>query len=277
MGMFGDIIDLGYKIGFEPGIKEKERLNRERAAYQAEMREAQRNSLEQRMKDAKRAGLHPLAALGAHQPTAAQYISGGDSGTDWGGVSKSLGSIVDTMTSEDKQMQQLALKSAQLDVEGKSLDNQYRASQLRRLESPSPLIPSWNDDGMPGQGDTRTKMRPAEIIASQSGSPAGEAGATTDFAYVKSAQGGLAIVPSMDVKNKIEDQMIPEAMWALRNSHIFSKPPYPGKEYDSLLPKGFDHWIWVPTIQEWRPANKTNVHGFGKRRKFGPVEFIDME
>lgn len=271
--MFGDIINLGWKIGFEPGIKEKERLANAKAAREAERREAERNSLTTRMKEAKKAGLHPLVALGAHQPTSSQWVQTQGSGLDLGESLRNIGNKI--QTGDEREMDKLAIRSAQLDVQGKELDNAYKASQIRRMGT-NPTIPDWNDAGsvMSGQGDASIKMRPAEIIASQSGTPAGEAGAVTDFGYAKTGQGGLALVPSSDVKNKIEDQFIPEAAWAARNTYLFSEPPYPGKEYNRLLPKGFDHWLWIPSIQEWRPANKNTVLGFRKGGRMGP--FVDV-
>lgn len=251
---FGAIAALGYEIGIKPHVEEKRRLRANREAYLAEAREAKRNSLEQRMKDARRAGLHPLVALGAHQPTSSQWVSGN---TDAPDISSHLYRAASSIsTPEEKNFNKLALRSAQLDVQGKELDNMYKASLIRRADAPGDApTPSWNESPMPGQDSSRVQMKPSEIIASQTGSPAGEAGAVTDYGYTKTDDGGLALVPSLDAKARIEDQFVPETQWALRNFH-WNPPRYPGREYDRLLPKGARGWEWNPIFQKWEPRFK---------------------
>ena len=81
-------------------------------------------------------------------------------------------------------------------------------------------------------------------------------GAVSDYGYAKT-KSGYAIVPSQDVKERIEDQLVPEAAWAMRNLIVpFVKgqtPPDP-KKYPP--PKGYDSWVWDFRNQEFRPDRK---------------------
>lgn len=240
--------------------QEARRRSRENQLRKEDM---ERNSLTSRMEEARKAGLHPLVGLGVSPAgSSGSYSSYESSRSDAPGTDIVRGFSRAAEAWGSREERELQKKSIMLDLEGKELDNQYKASQLRLIETPSPAIPEWNDAGspMPGQGESRTKMRPSEIIASQSGDPASQAGAITDYGYAKTSQGGLTIVPSQDVKERIEDQFIPEMSWSVRNTY-FKDPPRPGKEYNHLLRKGED-WEWIPHLQEWRPADEYgNIRG----------------
>lgn len=256
----------GYQEYYYGSGRNKDRREQARARTRMEREQRQaneRNSLTGRLKEARAAGVHPLVGLGyGGQVSPVEYQSG-PSQERGGGVVEGIQRAAGAMQTHQERELDKAVVSLQL--EGMQLDNEYKASQIRLLNN-QPPIPEWNDAGspMPGQGDSRTKMRPSEIIASQSGDTAGQAGAITDYGYAKTSDGGLTIVPSQDVKERIEDQMIPELSWSMRNTYM-KDPPRPGKEYNHLLRKGED-WEWIPHLQEWRPADAYgNIRGMSSR------------
>lgn len=244
------------------------RLNREAANDLNEknerlQREFAQHGLRWKVEDAKAAGLHPLYALGGQGATFSPLTAIADQGTpsptlDLAGLSQNItGAMARTSTGQEKQMQQLQLQSMQLDVEGKTIDNQMRATQLRQLQT-GPNFPG-SDNFIPGQGNSGMKINPAERTQSAPGRPAQEKGWVPDVGYARTDT-GLTPVPSKDVKERIEDQLVPESMWAARN-YILPNIGKGEKPPKSMLPKGYNDWYWDPSRQEFRPT-RTGMEQF---------------
>ena len=105
-----------------------------------------------------------------------------------------------------------------MDLEHKALQNRLLQNQITSSQVP-PALPS--DTGMSptllsGQTNARVVVKPSETSARASGAPAAQAGNIPDYGFVKTPT-GLSIVPSKDVKERIEDQFLPELMWGIRN------------------------------------------------------------
>lgn len=247
--------------------------NREISKKQQEQvklqKEFAQNGIQWKVRDAQAAGIHPLAALGAQTMSYTPSSIGGSDYADSGvQMAASMGQDISSAlfrnsTAEQRQATALQQQSMMLDIEGKTIDNQIRAQQLKQMSS-TPAFPSSNSD-MPlltGQGDSRptagggglVQEHPLYRVHSQPGQPAQEVGAVPDYGFTRTPT-GLAIVPSKDVKEKIEDQMIPEFMWAFRNSikPNFGGGPTPPDKKFYPLPPGYDEWKWNWTAQEFQP------------------------
>ena len=248
-----------------------------RAEDLANQKEFAQNGLRWKVEDARRAGIHPLYALGG---SSASYSSpsissgGGDYSNDSGGYADaafSMGqnitrAISQTRTGEERQMAQLQLANAKADLDGRTIDNQIKASQLRNLQT-GPAFPG-SDNFMPGQGDSRINMKPGSVVMSKPGHPNQQAGNVTDVGFART-ETGLVPVPSVDVKERIEDQIVPETMWALRN-YIMPNINRSNAPPKSELPKGADEWRWSPFKQEWQPNDSQKwdwYYGTGKKKK----------
>lgn len=234
-------------------------------------KEFAQHGLRWKIEDARRAGISPLAALGASGAAFAPVSSfSGDSGPSSAEIMSDMGqnisrAISATSTSDEKRLQALRVQSAQLDIEGKAIDNQIRASQLRQLNS-GPAFPG-SDNFVPGQGDSGgVKINPSERTSHQPGRPAQDQGWITDRAFARTDT-GLAPVPSKDVTERIEDKVVPEAMWAFRNNLIptwewlSSGKARSGAPAHSQLPDpSRQEWRWNSFRQEWYP------HTWDRRR-----------
>lgn len=278
MGIFGDILKPFAEIGGDvldvfSGPLDKltgRDLNREQFERNiALQREFAQNGIRWKVEDARRAGLHPLAAIGA---SGASYSPVGVVGADTpmnaiesaARMGQNISRAVSaTSTEQEKEMQALQLASARLDVEGKAIDNQIRASHLattRQAGGNPPMAGSTNF--IPGQGNSGVmRVKPGERTASQPGRLAQEAGWVPDVGFARTDT-GLTPVPSKDVKERIEDQLIPELMWAVRNQLApnfgLGTPPR------SQLPRGASRWKWNYLKQEWQPD-----YNSGKSIPFG--------
>lgn len=221
-------------------------------------KEFAQHGLRWRMEDAARAGIHPVYAAGGGPSAQASpsHVAGLDqsSGSHLANMGQDISRAIHaTRTVEERQMAQLQLQRAAL--ENKLLDTQIYNLQQDQTGPPLPSATAQPGFGAYRSGDA-VVVQPQRPSASSPSNPGQDAGAIADYGLVRTAT-GYAVVPSKDAKERIEDQAVPEAMWAWRN---LIRPAISGhkalspKEYP--LPKGFDHWKWNPVAQEFQPAKR---------------------
>lgn len=119
-----------------------------------------KHGLQWKIADAKKAGVHPLAALGATTPQYAPTAIG-----DFSQAGQSLGHALDKhMSTDERYIAALATEKAKL--ENEYLRAQIDSVRARNNQTPTPAAPSQRDDTalIAGQGDTRyvTKFTPPE-------------------------------------------------------------------------------------------------------------------
>lgn len=236
-------------------------------------REFAMHGLRWKVADAKAAGLSPLAALGAQgvsfSPISVGSVSEPSKAELYGNMGQNLGRAISaTKTGAEKELAALQIQAAKYDVEGKALENQLKIKELNNVGTSAPAFPG-SDNFMPGQGNSGLiKIKPSERTASQRGRPAQDAGWVPDVGYARTDT-GFTPVPSKDVKERIEDQLVPELMWAARNylapnmsalaeRVVGSKvrDEYRGAPPRNQLPKGATDWQWSFWKQEWQPKYK---------------------
>jgi len=250
--------------------KEANQINRDNAERNVEMqREFAKHGLRWKIEDARAAGISPLAALGASGAAFAPVHVGAEANTALGDGLSNMGqnisrAVAATSTQEEKTLQTLRVQSAQADIEGKTLNNQILLHQLNQLKA-GPAFPG-SDNFIPGQGNSGLKINPSERTQNQPGVPAQDQGWITDRAFARTDT-GLAPVPSKDVTDRIEDKVVPEAMWMMRNNllptwqYFSSDNPRHGAPSHSQLPDPKrQEWRWNPMKQEWYP------HTWDRRR-----------
>lgn len=227
-------------------------------------REFAQSGLSWKVQDAKNAGLHPLVAIGgAGASYSPQSISVGSSytpGPDYASMGQNVARAALAAQDQTARLQS-ELLSAQID--GVKLDNSMKA---QRIQS-SQIGPALNTTGLSnslisGQGNSSksgsglVELNPLSRTHSAPGAPHSEVGEVADYGFARTPT-GLAIVPSQDVKNRIEDQIIPELAWSFRNQilpTISGGGPTPPDPRQYPLPKGFDEWRFNPFMQEFQPA-----------------------
>lgn len=217
-----------------------------------------------RTEDAKAAGIHPLYAMGASIPTFSPSPSniGGD--TSLGPGLKSAGQdITRAITATQTRKQRTSGIAYNLSIERAQLENDLLRSRIALNTQTGPALPSALDSNLlPGQGDSSMDVQPMLINPSAPGRPHQETGAVADYGFARTAT-GLAPVPSLDVKERIEDQIIPEGMWALRNNLVpfASRTSYGSGSREGPNPKQFplpphQYWKWNRWKMEWQPATR---------------------
>lgn len=188
-------------------------------------REFAQSGIRWRVQDAKAAGLHPLAALGGS--TSSPSISVGSSG-----VSAPQGSIAGipgqnlsrARSATLSNLGRHAIRMQELQLERAGLENEYLRSRI--ATEVAQLGP-----GMPVE-DVPMARTPGHVERISM-----EPGSVTSSGWLRTGDGGLQKVPSLDAKERIEDQMVPEAAWALSNTardYLGKGTPPP----NSMKPKG---------------------------------------
>lgn len=224
-------------------------------------KQALQHSIQWRVQDARKAGIHPLYALGA--PSMSPYATAFES---------HMGQAIDRSIEAGKdRAERLATATAaattsatqaaadKLTLENMNLQNHMLRSQIARLNSTQVGPPAPTMGAMSSDPTGRVQPLPAQPIINSPNNDAREAGVVTDYGYSRSDQGGLTVVPSMDVKNRIEDNMVQELAWAWRNQVLPSlggmRPPDP-REFP--LPRGTDRWRWSAVNQQFLPYNSNS-------------------
>lgn len=219
----------------------------------ANQKEFAQNGIQWKVQDAKKAGIHPLAALGANTMSYTP-ISVGD--TSSGSGLQNMGQDVSRAiyASANKAQRQ----SSELQLENQSLQNELLKTEIvsaqRRLSQTGPAMPE-------------VKVNPSERTASPSMSHLHQQSGDIPYTGFAKTPTGLTPVPSSDVKNRIEDQLLPELKWGVDNYFrpMFSNQNKPPRK---ALPKGFKDWEYQVGSQEWRPVKHKGRTPWNRTKKW---------
>lgn len=181
--------------------------------------------------DAKAAGLHPLAALGANTASfTPSFTAGGSSGQDYswlGDAGQSIGRAVEAglsqkeraeMQAQREQSNQLDLQQKQAQLDNMNLQNQaLKMDMVRQLAGDAeraythqqlgPAFPG-SQNLIAGQGDAfypdgKTVNKPSEVVSSNIGDPSTQSGMPPD-SRLYSTPTGRAVHPTEELSEALE-------------------------------------------------------------------------
>lgn len=244
-------------------------LAREQMAMQ---REFAQMGVRWKVADAKAAGLHPLYALGGqtHAPSPVSVMQ--ESSPLPGAISdmgQDIGrAVAATSTAPERAnhvMEALSLERAQL--ENDLLRSQIARNNSAQLGPPfpsAPVVPSDMPAELVGGKAPRVSVQPLEPIASDPRNPAKEAGFINDYSYARTASGGLKIVPSSNMKERMEDDFMQEMLWMARNNMVPNWNPLRHAPDPKLYPPGKGRrWEWDHLAQEYRSV-PNGIQAYGR-------------
>lgn len=270
--------------------------------YEAQKEFAQ-NGIRWRVGDAKSAGLHPLAALGASPLGFSPSFQslGFQPSSDWSEAARGFGNFAQTMgqnidraieaKATEKERAEVAAyesEARKLDLENKQLqndtlrqrmiDNALASMQAIRNQPGQPpamqdVIPTGRDARtLPGQGDAHTSnlftVKPAEVVASDPATPAAEAGTHPEITYFRTADGGYAPMRSNQASQSLEDDSIGNIAYHVRNrlgSFNSNQEFAPPRSYLPSRGKNPDEfWIYDNLRGAWYPSR----HSLPTHKKF---------
>lgn len=275
-GLFGGV---GSIVGAGMSGANAAAINKANYEHQKEFAQ---NGIRWKVADAKAAGLHPLAALGAQTSGYTPSAVVGDS-PDFSflrDIGQDVGRAIDAKSTAAERAANKAKidQGTDLELEGKQLDNEYKrtliASQKQddalRLANAAvrsswsqqlpPAMPSLAPDGslMPGQGNATSPgdiidAKPPEVTFNAPGRPNVEAASINELAFSRTGDGGYAPVMSTDAKNRLEEDVIGTLNWNSRNRLAAwfdldrAKPP------KAWLPRGKTDWSYSIDRGAWYP------------------------
>lgn len=213
-----------------------------------------KEGIQWKVKDAKAAGVSPEYALGASTSSFSPTYTGSEKGSMIADAGQNIArSVLAAGTKEDR------LLDSQLKAEtlrGMTLQNNKMDPTLTSINSPgNPAFPHPRGNVFPGQGNSPVVDVPLERTGQARDGRHSEGASIPSVGWAETSDGGLRPVPSQDIKNRIEDQMIPESLWAYEhmvkpNFGSGEKPP------NSALPKGYNKWNWNAKKQAYYPGKK---------------------
>ena len=257
--------------------------------YQHQKEFAQ-NGIRWKVVDAKAAGLHPLAALGA---STAQYTPAtalGDS-PDWSflaDVGQSIGRAVDAKRTQQERVEQQQKQDAAfaLKAENQKAENDLiraqtasiqqdmvlrqakAAEQAVRTQQQVPAMPSLGRDGsvIAGQGDATSpagiEAKPAEIVVNDPQTRTAEAGSHPDKRWLRTSTGGYQPVRSEAAQNALEDDIVGSFRYDMRNGLANMANSQDNAPPRAFLPdggRGNYFWFWDGVLGEWYPVKVGDI------------------
>lgn len=267
--MWGSIISgLGSLAGGLFGQSSQSR----QAESQAELqKEFAKNSIRWRVADAKAAGIHPLAALGAQTHSYAPVVTGDSIGPAMASFGQDLGRAIDSTRTSGERAGAYVKTVQDLNVTRLGLENQLLAAQIARVRQPGnpPPMPSGGSNGPFSSGDIGQPSvaaggnsiladggdapgtvitNPMERVTADPRAPYQEPGAVTDRSFVRTDSGGLAPVYSTDAKQRLEDDLGGMISWNVRNRLLPSIVPSASPPYAAPW---HSHWEYDVLRQEY--------------------------
>lgn len=235
--MLGALIAAGTSLA--SGLLQRSDNKKAQEREYERQKEFANSGIQWKVEDAKKAGIHPLYALGA-STTSYSPQSVGDTGTGaMAQAGQDVSRAIHATRTPAQRVDAFTRTTQQLTLEKMGLENQLLAAQVAKVNQPAtgPGLPGSESDYLiSGQGNA---TNPATMLEegfkrspSRSGRPADELGTVSDRGFARTPHGGYAMVPSQDVKNRIEDMSLYEAQHFIRNNimPMFSKnyqsPPF---------------------------------------------------
>jgi len=277
----GSAISAGASLlGGYLGDKAQSKANAKMLANAAKDRQLQRKFAKQgiqwRVRDAQKAGIHPLYAMGANLPTysPSPVAIGGQSklGQSLANAGQDIGRAV--AAGQNSQQRELALENARL-------NNRYLEASIAKLTRESQTGPAMQDasaspGGIPGQPSFEGRHPGYSIVsrqieASAASDPSRAAGTVPAWGLTKNMDGSLSIVPGKDLKDLLEDSFPLEVRWMYE--HI-AKPLWnrarmrliASKLHLTNPPKPGFHWQWFTASQKFYQTADHNKPYRGKKR-----------
>lgn len=254
MGIFSSIIGAGASlIGGLLGKDSAEDAAKKNAALQ---REFAQNSLQWKAEDAKKAGIHPVYAMGAPTYTPSSVFTGDNSlGAGIAAAGQDIGRAIDTTRTAPQRLDAVARTAQGLELERASLQNDLLRTQILETKAriSSPPFPSAVDPYMlPGQGNSPVVDKALERIGTGDWK---EPGPVSDVGFTRTDSGGIAPVYSADAKTRLEDDWGGMMAWNIRNRLL----PSIGWNHSGMpAPRPGHTWQFNPVRQEYYEVKLRN-------------------
>jgi hypothetical protein len=259
--MLAELASLaGNLVGGLMGQKSAEKQNAQNIAMQKEFAQ---NGIRWKVEDAKAAGIHPLAALGAQTMSFAPSSIGDPLPGAIAQSGQDLSRAINSTRTEGERLDAYTKSLQQLNLQKLGLENQLLASQIAKINQAGtpPSMPAAGSryllDGQAQSGLVATS--PMARQAADPSVPSIEAGAISEGGFARTA-GGWAPVPSKDLMDRQEEDHIGNFQYNIRNRLL----PFIDSEYFRAPPLKLGpekYWYFDPITGEYRIGHSGNMTG----------------
>lgn len=251
---------VGNVVGGVLGNKSEE--STAQANYAAQKEFAQ-NGIRWKVADAKAAGIHPLAALGANNASFSPSFTAGD--YSWlGDAGQNVGRAIESKaTRAERELgQAMQAETHAEQIRGLKLENDIRAQTLLQMKldslaavkeiGRSPAMPGVDNGVLTGQGDSKYMDKPIP-----------------KFGWAYDDKGRLTLVPGADYAQRYEDKLFLEWVPFIESGvraldSRITGDPVAGRVYNS------DTGTWDKVSSDWHRRNKAEAG-----RNFSPGDLFD--
>lgn len=260
---------LGALIGAATSLfagNQQNKANKKAAELQyKQQKEFAQSGIQWKTEDAKKAGIHPLYAMGANTVSYSPQSVGGADYSHISDAGQNIGRAIDATRSGPARGVATALTAIQM--EGLQLDNDIKRATLNsalataRQPGNSPGLPSATQTagatGITGQGNTPQTDGPS-IEHSKKISPVNTGQTSAEFAQVPEVQyartkTGWAPTMPQQLSESYENDWIGGWQWQYRNKYAPSleSQKYYNPPAHVKLPLG-TQWTYNPAVGEWQ-------------------------
>jgi len=222
-----------------------------------------------KVEDAKAAGLHPLAALGAQTHSFSPIsVGGNDIGTGLAAAGQDISRGINATRTAGERLDAYGKTIQDLNIQRMGLENQLLGAQIAKINqagSPPPMPTPGDRMLIEGQGNSPlVKVEPLEQTSVAPGQPSMEAGANPEAGYARTRHGWTP-VRSKAFQDRSEEDLLASIQWSIRNRLA----PALGQYYPPQnvpMDKG-DYWHYNPITGEyqiWKPSDRRGRYGFPK-------------
>lgn len=249
--MLGGIISAGANLlGGILGQNKQDKIAKQNIQLQKDFAQ---QGIQWKVADAKAAGLHPLAALGA-QTSSFAPVSVGDSLTpSLSAAGQDISRAVNATRTSGQRIDAYTKTVQDLTLQRMGLENQLLGSQIAKInQTGAPPAMAGAGDRFLVEGQGNTPLVNTSAMARQASdplTPSMEAGAIAESGNARTAT-GWAPVMSKDLMDRQEEDMIGNLQWNVRNrimpylSSSYFKPPMEA-------PQG-KYWLFNPVTGEYQ-------------------------
>jgi len=232
--------------------------SREKAKDRRAQEHFARTGIQWKVEDAKKAGVHPLYALGAQTHSFAPVSTGSvDLSNTVPAAGQDISRAIHATSPAQTRFDAYETMARKLSLEKASLENDYLRSQIAKVtQTLTPAMPTPGQRYLvEGQGPTAlVDDNPLKRVISDPGAPHSEPGAITDTGFARTPGGGYAPVMSFDVKQRLEEDVPGMLFWNVRNRLLPTLgTPWLHQYPPNIPPPGGDAWYYNPFLQEYRP------------------------
>lgn len=217
------VIGTGAKLW---GANQDRKISEQNAERNIQLqREFAQNGISWKVEDAKRAGVHPLFALGANTTSFAPVTVGSNMAGAMDSMGQDISRAIQATSTSSQRATAVTAKMQELALTKAGLENELLATQIaKQKQSLGPPAPALVQPQMlDGQSASNITPQPGRIddealkrVYSHQNEPGREAGAVAEGGYLRTPS-GWAPAKSKDAAERLEDDTIGNLVYAWRN------------------------------------------------------------